>query len=133
MEIPADVPLRRGKDIVSYDDLRDSFPVFLMMVEAIRDEVQQARELRLIEAAKKAAEEEKREKEEKEREEQQKAQQKLMQLKPGFVDGLPILIPGTQILQRGFNFVRQFSQSERSESNGSNLGRFSKLFLIFII
>ena len=117
IEIPADIPLRRGKDIVSIDDLRHSFPVFLMMVESIRDEVEGARDARRVQAKEEAdrIEREKRESEER---------AKLLSLKPGFVEGLPITLPITMV-QRGFNFVRQFSQSEpeRKEPESENLVR----------
>ena len=64
IEIPVDVPVRRGKDIVSLEDLRDSFPIFLMMVESIREEIKVARESRRIVAE---------EAERKEREKQEEA------------------------------------------------------------
>ena len=39
LEIAADIPVRSGDDVICSEDLRDSFPVFLRMVESIKEEI----------------------------------------------------------------------------------------------
>ena len=79
------------------------------MVESIREEVEMGREMKRLEEEKKAAEERRRRQDE-------MNQTEMSQLKPTFVSGLPTTIP-TNIIQKGFNFVRQLSTSTTADRN----------------
>ena len=80
-----------------------------MMVESIRQEVEEAKEIR----RQKALEEEERLKELEKLKEFEKKKNESVEntFKPGFVEGLPTAFPGTGVIQRGINFVRQLSVS----------------------
>lgn len=79
-----------------------------MMVESIRQEVEEAKEIR----RQKALEEERLKEIEKLKELEKKKNESVENtFKPGFVEGLPTAFPGTGVIQRGINFVRQLSVS----------------------
>ena len=80
-----------------------------MMVESIKEEVEEAKEIRRQKAEQAEAERQKKLEKVKLQEKEKKSENSFS---PGFVEGLPTtFLPGTGVIQRGINFVRQLSVS----------------------